>query len=102
VSLCIRQLTANDVDGCMPCYGPSVRLLTKSIRIVAISHMLTILSDYSVGDSFIAVAAMEGDAVIGGIAAYELRKFEQQRSEIYIYDLAVAELIDGGASRQPW
>lgn len=34
---------------------------------------------------------MEGDAVIGGIAAYELRKFEQQRSEIYIYDLAVAE-----------
>ena len=34
---------------------------------------------------------MEGDAVIGGIAAYELRKFEQQHSEIYIYDLAVAE-----------
>ena len=29
--------------------------------------------------------------VVGGIAAYELKKFEQQRSEIYIYDLAVAE-----------
>jgi len=28
--------------------------------------------------------------VVGGIAAYELRKFEQERSEIYIYDLAVA------------
>jgi aminoglycoside 3-N-acetyltransferase I len=42
------------------------------------------------GDSFIAVAAIEGDAVIGGIAAYELRKFEQPRSEIYLYDLAVA------------
>ena len=27
----------------------------------------------------------------GGLVAYELRKFEQQRSEIYIYDLAVAE-----------
>lgn len=26
---------------------------------------------------------------IGGIAAYELKKFEQERSEIYIYDLAV-------------
>jgi aminoglycoside 3-N-acetyltransferase I len=25
-----------------------------------------------------------------GIAAYELKKFEQERSEIYIYDLAVA------------
>lgn len=42
------------------------------------------------GDSFIALAALNGGAVIGGIAAYELRKFEQERSEIYIYDLAVA------------
>jgi aminoglycoside 3-N-acetyltransferase I len=42
------------------------------------------------GDSFIALAAIEGTDVIGGLAAYELRKFEQERSEIYIYDLAVA------------
>ncbi len=42
------------------------------------------------GDSFIALAALTGDVVVGGIAAYELKKFEQQRSEIYIYDLAVA------------
>lgn len=43
------------------------------------------------GESFIALAALKGDAVVGGLAAYELRKFEQARSEIYIYDLAVAE-----------
>jgi aminoglycoside 3-N-acetyltransferase I len=43
------------------------------------------------GDSFVAVAAIENKTVVGGIAAYELKKFEQQRSEIYIYDLAVAE-----------
>ena len=42
-------------------------------------------------DTFIALAAVADDAVIGGLAAYELRKFEQERSEIYIYDLAVAE-----------
>jgi len=42
------------------------------------------------GDNFIAVAALQGDEVVGGLAAYELRKFEQERSEIYIYDLAVA------------
>ncbi|CAN7698934.1 AAC(3)-I family aminoglycoside N-acetyltransferase [Variovorax paradoxus] len=41
-------------------------------------------------DYFIALAAREGSQVIGGLAAYELRKFEQERSEIYIYDLAVA------------
>ena len=34
---------------------------------------------------------MHEDNVIGGLAAYELRKFEQKRSEIYIYDLAVAQ-----------
>lgn len=43
------------------------------------------------GESFIALAALDGENVIGGLAAYELRKFEQRRSEIYIYDLAVAE-----------
>jgi aminoglycoside 3-N-acetyltransferase I len=42
-------------------------------------------------DYFIALAALEDGEVVGGLAAYELRKFEQERSEIYIYDLAVAE-----------
>lgn len=40
--------------------------------------------------TFIALAAVDRDAVIGGLAAYELKKFERERSEIYIYDLAVA------------
>ena len=42
------------------------------------------------GDSFIALAAFEGGTVTGALCAYELHKFEQERSEIYIYDLAVA------------
>ena len=42
------------------------------------------------GDSFIAMAAVKDGAVVGGLAAYELRKFERERSEIYIYDLAVS------------
>jgi aminoglycoside 3-N-acetyltransferase I len=41
-------------------------------------------------DCFIALAALKSGKVVGGITAYQLRKFEQQRSEIYIYDLAVA------------
>jgi aminoglycoside 3-N-acetyltransferase I len=41
-------------------------------------------------DYFIALAALKNGEVVGGIAAYELKKFEQERSEIYIYDLAVA------------
>ncbi len=42
-------------------------------------------------DHFIALAALDGETIVGGIAAYVLDKFEQERSEIYIYDLAVAE-----------
>ncbi len=41
------------------------------------------------GDSFIAVVAEEAGRVVGTLAGYELRKCEQERSEIYIYDLAV-------------
>lgn len=42
-------------------------------------------------DYFVALAAVKGDSVVGGLAAYELKKFEQERSEFYIYDLAVGE-----------
>jgi aminoglycoside 3-N-acetyltransferase I len=41
-------------------------------------------------DYFIALVALKNGAVVGGLTAYELQKFEQERSEIYIYDLAVA------------
>jgi aminoglycoside 3-N-acetyltransferase I len=41
-------------------------------------------------DSFIALVALKSGEVVAGIAVYQLKKFEQERSEIYIYDLAVA------------
>ena len=40
---------------------------------------------------FIALVAITEGKVVAGLAAYVLRKFEQERSEIYIYDLAVLE-----------
>ncbi len=39
--------------------------------------------------SFLAVAATSEAKVVGGLAAYVLPKFEQARTEVYIYDLAV-------------
>jgi aminoglycoside 3-N-acetyltransferase I len=41
-------------------------------------------------DTFIALATFDAGRVVGGLVAYELRKFERERSEIFIYDLAVA------------
>lgn len=39
--------------------------------------------------TFVAVAAFSGPQLIGGAAAYALPKFEQARTELYLYDLAV-------------
>ena len=51
------------------------------------AYLLDRLND----ETFIALLARDpNDVAIGGLAAYELKKFEQERSEIYIYDLAVA------------
>lgn len=48
-------------------------------------HLRRLLSD----DKFIALVARVDGELAGAIAAYELVKFEAERSEIYIYDLAV-------------
>lgn len=40
-------------------------------------------------DTFVAVVALVGGRVVGGLAGYMLHKFEQARSELYIYDLGV-------------
>lgn len=48
-------------------------------------YLLRLLS----AENFITVAAFSGPIMVGGLAGYVLPKFEQARSEIYIYDLAV-------------
>ncbi|MCH8684784.1 AAC(3)-I family aminoglycoside N-acetyltransferase [Pedomonas mirosovicensis] len=49
------------------------------------------LRDLLAKDHVIALAALMDGAVVGGLVAYELDKFERARREVYIYDLAVAE-----------
>ncbi|MGV1761708.1 AAC(3)-I family aminoglycoside N-acetyltransferase [Rhizobium sp. A22-96] len=65
-------------------------------------------------DHVIVLVSLDGDDVTGGLVAYELEKFEQERNELYIYDIAVAEsrrrcgiatllinqLVDIGAARK--
>lgn len=38
----------------------------------------------------IVLVAIDNDVVIAGLIAYELQKFEQERSELYVFDLAVS------------
>ena len=50
------------------------------------TYVETLLAD----PQFIAIVALDDEAVVGALAGYILPKFEQERSEAYIYDLAVA------------
>jgi aminoglycoside 3-N-acetyltransferase I len=50
-------------------------------------HLEKLLAD----EKFIALVAHVDGEMAGAIAAYELVKFEAERSEVYIYDLAVIE-----------
>lgn len=50
-------------------------------------YLNALLSD----PKFIPLVAIDNEKVVGGLAAYVLTKFEQERSEVYIYDLAVLE-----------
>jgi aminoglycoside 3-N-acetyltransferase I len=49
------------------------------------------LSELLAKSHVLALAALDGETVVGGLIAYQLDKLEQARSEIYIYDLAVDE-----------
>ena len=85
----IRQLSAGDVDllrGLLATFGEAFE---DPDTYVGAPPRTAYLEELLGGDQFIALAALQHDAVIGGLAAYELKKFEQERGEIYIYDLAV-------------
>jgi aminoglycoside 3-N-acetyltransferase I len=86
----IRQLSANDLplmEELLTTFGKAFNeVATYSASRPTSNYLKQLLSS----DYFIALAALKNGSVVGGIAAYELQKFEQERSEIYIYDLAVA------------
>lgn len=86
----IRQLFANDLPlmgSLLTTFGEAFdEVDTYSSSRPSPAYLKRLLSS----NYFIALAALKNGSVVGGLAAYELQKFEQERSEIYIYDLAVA------------
>jgi aminoglycoside 3-N-acetyltransferase I len=87
----IRQLTPDDLplmDALLATFGEAFHEADTYLgnRPPADYTRRLLGSDY-----FVALVAVKDEAVVGGLTAYELKKFEQERSEFYIYDLAVAE-----------
>lgn len=90
MSFTTKQLGAADLvamKALLRLFGEAFEDLdTYQSSIPSDAYLLGLLND----ETFFAVVALAPDgAAIGGLAAYELRKFEQERSEVYIYDLAV-------------
>lgn len=87
----IRHLTSRDIDamhGLLTMFGEAFHEReTYGAHRPDDAYVRRLLDS----DGFIALVAETGGEVVGGLAAYVLHKFEQARSEIYIYDLAVAE-----------
>ncbi len=86
----IRHLSSDDVDQMNALLRTFGEVFDDAATYVESRPSADYLRRLLGGDSFIAIVALEDDEVIGGMAAYELRKFEQERSEIYIYDLAIS------------
>jgi aminoglycoside 3-N-acetyltransferase I len=84
------QLTPSDVDALkslLRVFGEAFEdVETYQGAVPSDGYLLSLLAM----PHFIVVVARHGGEVIGGLAAYELNKFERDRREIYIYDLAVA------------
>jgi len=85
----ILNLSSNDdvlMNAALDCFGQAFdEDETYSSNRPSKEYFASLISD----GSFICLVAMIGSNVVGALAAYEIRKFEQERSEIYIYDLAV-------------
>jgi aminoglycoside 3-N-acetyltransferase I len=90
MSMTIRRLLPDDLDlmhALLDLFGEAFdEKATYGSARPSAGYQRRLLGD----PGFVALTMLDGSEVVGGLVAYELRKFEQERSELYIYDLAVA------------
>ncbi len=87
----IRQLAVDDVKLFRELLGVFGDAFEDTNTYCAAQPGAKYLEDLLGDPGFIALAAFQDAQVIAGLAAYVLKKFEQARKEIYIYDIAVTE-----------
>jgi aminoglycoside 3-N-acetyltransferase I len=87
----IRQLGTNDADLMTSMLDVFAAAFDDETHYSSNRPSVDYLRRLLAREHFIALCALQDAQVVGALVAYELAKFEQARSEIYIYDLAVAE-----------
>ncbi|MBN9488393.1 MAG: AAC(3)-I family aminoglycoside N-acetyltransferase [Alphaproteobacteria bacterium] len=86
----VRELTRNDIDLFRELLAVMGQAFGEPDTYVNAQPDTDYLRRLLGGEQLIALAAVQDGAVVGGLVAYDLPKFEQARREIYLYDLAVA------------
>jgi aminoglycoside 3-N-acetyltransferase I len=89
MSYSYKRLTSSDVPllkGLLAVFGEAFdEPDTYQGKVPSDNYLESLLKE----PDFIVLVARSENRIVGGLAAYILRKFEQERKEIYIYDLAV-------------
>lgn len=90
MSYAVRQLTSADIGAMQALNRLFGEAFADSESYCERAPSTEYLEAFLANDGHIALVAETDATVIGGLVAYELVKFEQERREVYIYDLAVA------------
>jgi aminoglycoside 3-N-acetyltransferase I len=86
-----EQLTSNDLDAMRELLEVYAVAFADPVSYKSLPPSDEYLRKLLARDTFLTVVAKHEGRVVAGLSAYVLEKFEQERSEIYIYDLAVHE-----------
>lgn len=80
-----KRLTTDDLSMCKSLVEMFTTTFEEEPTIGSDSHLLKLLGN----NSFIAIAAVSENKVLGGLTAYELPMIYSDASEIILYDMAV-------------
>ena len=86
---CIRRLSESDIDDMRSLLRVFGDVFDEEATYCGAQPGSSYLQRLLGKQGFITLVALKNGNVVGGLTAYELQKYEQERSEIYIYDLAV-------------
>lgn len=87
----IRGLSPDDVDALKQLLAVFAEVFEQPDVYLGAVPRTSYLQRLLGNPGFIVIVAENEGRIVGGLAAYVLEKFEQERSEFYIYDLGVLE-----------
>lgn len=96
-SLKISRLQKNDLNLFIELIELLNEVFEESHTVGSKEHLEKLLAK----PDFYAVAVLKNDKIIGGLTAYELKRYYNNKSELYIYDIAVkTELHNQGIGKK--